>query len=263
MFEINNQNANLLKEMFAYTEETLVTSFFDGQFGTAIADKSVNPECGAIYVAEFIFVAGNYTSETAKDLLLFFPHKETKGYIFVPENDGWAELIKNTFSGGYRVLNRYAIKKEADVFDREKLSKFAKSLDGQFDIRRIDGDIYDMCKPLPQFTDFVSNFDSKEDFLKRGIGFVAIDKGKIAGGASSYTMYNRGIEIEVDTDKEYRCKGIATACAATLILYCLDNGLYPSWDAATMISLKLAEKLGYHFDYEYLCYELIVGEKNV
>ena len=44
-------------------------------------------------------------------------------------------------------------------------------------------------------------------------------------------------------------------CAA-LILSCLDDGLYPSWDAANMNSVHLAEKLGYQFSHEYACYWL-------
>ena len=37
---------------------------------------------------------------------------------------------------------------------------------------------------------------------------------------------------------------------AALILQCLEEGLYPSWDAQNMISVHLAEKLGYELDHE-------------
>jgi hypothetical protein len=39
-------------------------------------------------------------------------------------------------------------------------------------------------------------------------------------------------------------------------LKCLERGLYPNWDAHTRESLALAQKLGYVFDREYLCYGL-------
>ena len=74
------------------------------------------------------------------------------------------------------------------------------------------------------------------------------------GGASSYTSYREGIEIQIDTKEEYRRRGLAYASGAKLILECLDRGLYPSWDAENWGSVKLAEKLGYHFDYEYPAY---------
>ncbi len=53
-----------------------------------------------------------------------------------------------------------------------------------------------------------------------------------------------------------RRKGLATIACAALILRCLDEGLYPSWDAQNMNSVHLAEKLGYEFDHEYTAYEV-------
>ena len=83
-----------------------------------------------------------------------------------------------------------------------------------------------------------------------------IHNNKIVCGASSYTVYNKGIEIEIDTKKEYRRKGLALVCASKLILECLDRGIYPSWDAANRGSVALAEKLGYHFEKEYVTYSV-------
>ena len=75
-------------------------------------------------------------------------------------------------------------------------------------------------------------------------------------GASSYTSYKGGIEIEIDTKAEYRKKGLARICGAKLILECLKRGWYPSWDAQNLKSAALAEKLGYHFEHEYTAYEV-------
>ena len=48
---------------------------------------------------------------------------------------------------------------------------------------------------------------------------------------------------------------------AALILQCLEEGLYPSWDAQNMISVHLAEKLGYELDHEYMVYEVASDER--
>ena len=93
-------------------------------------------------------------------------------------------------------------------------------------------------------------------YKQYGIGYVVLYEDEIVAGASSYSTYKEGIEIEIDTKNEYRQKGLASVIGAKLILECLDRGLYPSWDAHTKISLKLAEKLGYHLDYEYSAYEV-------
>ena len=50
--------------------------------------------------------------------------------------------------------------------------------------------------------------------------------------------------------------GLLAAAAAGLILECLERGLYPSWDAANLSSVALAEKLGYTFSHEYTAFEV-------
>lgn len=79
---------------------------------------------------------------------------------------------------------------------------------------------------------------------------------EIVAGASSYTRYKEGIEIEVDTKPEERRKHLATVVCAQLILNCLEENLYPSWDAHNMNSVHLSEKYGYQFSHEYVAYEV-------
>ena len=61
---------------------------------------------------------------------------------------------------------------------------------------------------------------------------------------------------------EERRKGFAKVVSAALILLCLEEGLYPSWDAQNMISVHLAEKLGYELDHEYMVYEVASDERT-
>ena len=104
--------------------------------------------------------------------------------------------------------------------------------------------------------DLVKQFETYETFERYALGVVAMKGQEIAAGASTYSAYDKGIEIEVDTKEEHRRKGLATACAAKLILQCLEKGLYPSWDAANLWSVALAEKLGYHRGEEYMIYQV-------
>jgi hypothetical protein len=53
---------------------------------------------------------------------------------------------------------------------------------------------------------------------------------------------------------------LATIACAALILNCLEEGLYPSWDAQNLTSVHLAEKLGYELDHEYTVYEVRLEE---
>ncbi len=93
-------------------------------------------------------------------------------------------------------------------------------------------------------------------YRKYGLGVVIVKEGEPVSGASSYSSYMGGIEIEIDTREDYRRKGLAYICGAKLILECLKREWYPSWDAQNKWSVSLAEKLGYHFAYEYTAYEV-------
>lgn len=55
---------------------------------------------------------------------------------------------------------------------------------------------------------------------------------------------------------------LATVCCSALILNCLEEGLYPSWDAHNMNSVHLAQKLGYEFSHEYVAYEISVEKRT-
>jgi hypothetical protein len=175
--------------------------------------------------------------------------------IMVPQNKEWEKLIEMVYPNAKKVI-RYAIKKDTQ-FDVEALKKNLQMLPKGYELKQIDSNIYDMCLESPVTKDFVSSFDSKEIYLKDGRGMVILKNGRIVSGASSYTRYREGIEIEVDTVKEERRKGLALIVCSSLILRCIDEGLYPSWDAQNMGSVHLAKKLGYEFDHEYVAYEVI------
>ena len=104
--------------------------------------------------------------------------------------------------------------------------------------------------------DLVSVFPGYEFYEKHGLGVLLMQGQEILSGASSYTAYNGGIEIEIDTREDCRRRGFAYICGAKLILECLKRGLYPSWDAQNKWSVALAEKLGYHFDHAYQAFEV-------
>lgn len=104
--------------------------------------------------------------------------------------------------------------------------------------------------------DFVSQYKDFDTYQALGLGVVVLKDGELVAGASSYSRYNEGIEIEIDTREDHRRKGLAYACGAKLILECLKKDLYPSWDAQNKWSASLAEKLGYHFSHEYKAYEI-------
>lgn len=226
--------------------DTGVIACLDNVMGKILADDPEQPRSAMAVIGDFAFCAGEPN-------LALLRGKPERWMLVVPQNDAWAALIEDNFPAFKRI--RYAMKKDT-VFDREKLEAMANSLPDGYAFRRIDEELYDVCLQDEDFRDNVCVFGSKEAYLALGRGFAVMKDGKIVSAASSYSRCRKGIDIEIDTLKAERHKGLGSAVAAKLILACLDEGLYPAWDAANKMSVRLAEKLGYQFSREYACYGL-------
>lgn len=247
------KNTEVIEKLFEGWQETLIWSCLQGCMGSAWADSEINPRSAQIIVADFCFFAG----VPEKELILNKPEEYPGDFIImVGRTPGWEELIEESYRERSRKITRYAIKKEKDVFDVKYLSYIVDNIAAPFQLKMIDKELYEQAMSNPWSKDLCSQFIDYNDYKERGLGVVALEDGMIVSGASSYTVYREGIEIEIDTRKDYRRKGLALACGAQLILACLEKGLYPSWDAHNMGSVALAEKLGYHFDHEYTAYEI-------
>ena len=238
--------------LFEGWNETLIYSCLQKVMGKIFVTDLTSPLSAMAYAGCFAFYAG----VPDKELVLSKP----KGFVIMtPQNKEWGKCIETCFPAAKKVT-RYAIKKDTR-FDLSLLRDMVKKLPEGYELKEIDKDVYDLCLTDPVTRDFVSSFESKEKYLEIGRGMVVMKSGRIVAGASSYTRYNEGIEIEVDTVEKERRKGLATVVCAALILRCLEEGLYPSWDAQNMNSVHLAEKLGYEFDHEYSAYE-VTGEER-
>ena len=233
--------------LFKGWQETLIYSCLQKVMGKIFVTDLEHPRSAMAFVGCFAFYAG----EVNKELVINKP----EGFvIMVPQNKIWEVCIEECFPTAKKVT-RYAIKKDTH-FNRGSLRNMVAGLPAGYELKEIDDKIYDLCLPDSVTRDFVSSFESKEKYLELGRGMVILKSGRIVAGASSYTRYKEGIEIEVDTIEDERRKGLATIVCASLILLCLEEGLYPSWDAQNMNSVHLAEKLGYEFDHEYTAYEV-------
>jgi GNAT superfamily N-acetyltransferase len=255
------QNKNIhqlsLKEMphisslFQNWNETMIWSCLQGYMGNAYVSDSMNPSAAQVVVGDFCFFAGLPDRNLVHHIPTGFPSKEI---LMIPQSEEWSTLIEQVWNSDAVKIKRCAIKKEPDVFDRVTLQSYIDILPQEYILRMIDEEIYNQIMAEDWFRDLCSVFAGSEDYQRNGLGVAVLHNGIPVAGASSYTVYDKGIEIEIDTQPAYRRKGLALACGAKLILECLNRGLYPSWDAHDMRSVALAEKLGYHFDKEYTAY---------
>lgn len=247
------KNSKDASALFGQWEETLIWSCLQGVMGNIYADDVNHPTAVMAIIGDFTFFAGKPSVE----LVSYKPDWRTQDFmIMVPQNEDWKNTITEFYGNRAKVVSRYATKKEPDIFDREKLKKAVFSLESGYTIHMINEQLYQMCKAETWSADLVSQFQNYEDYRKLGLGAVILKDNIIVSGASSYSRYWEGIEIEIDTREEYRQKGLAYVCGAKLILECLERNLYPSWDAQNLISVALAEKLGYHYSHTYTVVEI-------
>lgn len=246
-------DAKEAEHLFKGWEETLIWSCLQGVMGEIYVDSAAFAQSAMAILGDFAFLAGRPN----RDLAMFKPEWCKQNFIImVPQSTDWANMIERCYGEKAKKVTRYAIKKEPHIFDREKLLQAADSLPKGYEWRLIGEDIYDICKTSDWSRDLVSQYKDYETYCKLGLGVVILKDGKVVAGASSYSRYKEGIEIEIDTKEQYRRQGLAYACGARLLLECLDRNLYPSWDAQNLWSVALAEKLGYHYSHAYTAYEI-------
>ena len=247
------KDTSVAENLFEGWQETLIYSCLQNVMGKIYVTDTENPRSAFAFVGCFSFFAG----EPDRELVASKPD----GFvIMVPQNEKWAELIEECYPDA-KPVTRYAIRKDT-CFNQAALRKEIEKLPEGYELKPIDSALYDQCLEDPITRDFVSSFGNKKKYLAIGRGMVITKEGKIVSGASSYTRYREGIEIEVDTAESERRKHLATIVCAALILRCLEEGLYPSWDAQNMNSVRLAETLGYEFDHEYAAYEVAAEQRT-
>jgi GNAT superfamily N-acetyltransferase len=247
------ENTAYVKELFAESNETILLSCLQQVMGSIYVKDRNSPKSAIAILGDFAFYAG----KPDRELVSYKPERNRKDFIImVPLHTDWEAVIEECYKVRARRITRYAMKKEPDVFDQGKLQKIASSLKKEYSLKLLDREAFEYVKAHDWCKDLCSQYETYESYQKNGLGVVIYKNGEIVAGASSYSSYLSGIEIEIDTREDERRKGLASACGASLILECLKRGLYPSWDAQNLWSVALAEKLGYHFDHEYTAYEI-------
>lgn len=253
------EDAGSAKELFAGWTETLIWSCLQGVMGSVYGDHAVEPSSAMAALGDFCFLAGR----PGEELALYRPEEcRTDFRILVPRTKGWADCIEGCFGKRARKTVRYAFQKDPGGFDLKKLRHMAGALPPEYAMQLLDEGIYQWCQGQDWCRDWVAQYPDFGAYQKEGLGVVVLKDGIPVSGASSYSSYWGGIEIEIDTKEEYRRKGLARACGARLILECLDRGLYPSWDAQNLWSAKLAKQLGYQMEGPYTAYEVRLGTEG-
>ena len=106
-----------------------------------------------------------------------------------------------------------------------------------------------------------SFWHTNEDFLKKGVGFVALHQGnKVASLCISLFVSGRQVEFGTATNPEFQNRGLSTYLAFACVQECLDRGLEPIWQCwdDNLPSLAVARKVGFVVQRKYTVYKMIL-----
>ena len=170
--------------------------------------------------------------------------------LWVPCQKPWIQPLLACWHAGVTMHMRYAMQPPS-AFDCTRLAAFVANCPLGYTCVPMDIALTRQALSMSWSEDLCGNFADADAFVRCGLGAGVLYHGQLVSGATSYSIYHGGIEIEIDTHPNHRQRGLARACGAALILSCLARGLTPCWDAANLASVQLARQLGYRFLYSY------------
>ena len=237
-------------------DNNFVKICLEGRIGEIYANDPEAPSAAMFRVNEIILFGGEPDREIAK----FVPPTYKTHFALMSAKDDderWYSLIEDVYGERATRIRRYATAVNSfDDFDLEYLKEASAALPDGYETVPIDETLYNFCKNDGDFSDFVAQYPTWEEFDRRAIGFICLYHGEPASGISTFADYEGTIELELATKPAHRRRGLAAAVSARIVLECVRRGLYPSWDAANVASLNLSYRFGYHLDHEYTAYEI-------
>jgi len=207
--------------------------------GKAFADDSKDPKAFKIAVGPFSYFAGDVRSAGAREMIKdLSPHP-----LLMPSTAGWIDLAKEIHGEKLVLFPRYSFSSEN--LSVEHLDHLLANSPFKDAIQRIDTAVARQALAVQDGVVDLSDFDSAEDFVERGIGFRLMSNESMMGAGYSSLVGSKGIEVSLFVFPEHRRKEVATALACKLLKWSLEHDMDPHWDAANPESCTLAEKLGY------------------
>lgn len=101
-------------------------------------------------------------------------------------------------------------------------------------------------------------WNSEDDFFENGMAYSLFYNDNLASMAFSSYKFGEQFEIGIETNPEFRGKGLAQVVCSALIDYCIGKNYEPIWACRkeNIASYKLALKLGFHPTLELPYYRL-------
>ena len=216
--------------------------------GKVFADSQEEPHV-ALAILDFHFLAGDPLHANALLLFKLLP----PGAVVIAPTPAWQDLLAATYPNELTVYHREAF--QAEQFDVDKLRRFCQALPSGFALRQVRlAEVMQFATDLDPALVYNFSFPRRVHDPRHRPGHPA--SGHVCLRGILRSGWQGKLEIEIQTHRQFRRRGLARAVAAALILYCLEHGIEACWDAANEPSAALARQLGFHSTGKYEAYRL-------
>jgi len=234
----------------------MLASALSGAMGVAWADDADDPHVAHLSIY-FHLLAGDPHHPAARNLVSRLPQPAT---VIIPQTQPWFELLQSVWQRALEPVERTLMAPPPE-WDTEALQRKIERLPDRFDLQRPAHS--DLAELLAFDNLLAVCYSDPAELIDRGVcrfvqrgtsGSVAAAcstaavSSPLPPGASSFLAGpddHALAEIEVSTASIFRRRGLGSACAAAVILDCLDRDVTPCWDAFNPESRALAQSLGY------------------
>lgn len=221
--------------------DLVINAFIIERWGKVFVDSMHDPKILLLQYSYFNFLSGNPNNDHLEELLSYIPRHKV---IILPSEE-WVKALKKHFRFKFVEIKNIRWKFSSNDLNLTHISKLADNSYTEFILEKIDESNINLFTGELKGS-ILGLFGTLELFLKKGFGYCLRDGNIIVCSAiTAHPPFKNAFEIQVNTDKNYRKKGLATIVCATLMKYSLKNGFIPHWDADNNPSVNLALKLGY------------------
>jgi hypothetical protein len=216
-------------------------------------DNIHEPKSAVTWTSNRVYVAGDFEDKDfIEGLNVVMNSQFLRAYligdrfVFYPDNVGWIPVINQQFwdTKITEGMRRYY---EADIEDN-----LAIDVPHGFTVTKVSKEL--LLKPLNSIErllmEMMSEQETVEAFLDKSFGVAAVTDVDMAGWCLSENNIGGRFEVGVETVKEYRCKGIATAMTQNLGKIAREKGFnrmgwhcWASNDASNATARRLGLKL--------------------
>lgn len=252
----------LVQELYQNPSSTIINSCLQGYTGEIWVDSKETPKLAIMYAGKTLFIGGaNATTDIIPWLKSFILQRDLIRVEIIPEDMCWYSILseciqENTIlplQQGKRHLMQIQVTK--DLYEQWKMT--VARLPEDIKLVELNQEQFDLVVTDRYLHNFVCCFENYYEFQKMGMGYFLKKGDEIIGGASSFTRYNEGIEVQIAVNPDYRGRGLAKICGARLLMECYHRNLYPNWDCANPTSESVARSLGYVLKQEVEIYRYI------